>query len=151
MTSSGAVKTVALFEGLKGLLALLVATGLLTLLHKDLHEVAVRLVEHAHLNPAAKYPGIFLEAAERFRNSRVVLLALSAAAYSVLRGVEAYGLYRGRAWAEVLAAVSSAVYIPLELVRFHHHPTWVSFAFLAANALVVAIMVRVLFLRRMIA
>lgn len=37
---------VALFEGTKGLLVLLVGFELLTFIHKDIHEAALRLVEH---------------------------------------------------------------------------------------------------------
>ena len=65
MRSFSAVRSVALFEALKGAVALVAATGMLTLIHKDVH---------AHLNPAAKYPGIFLEAANHLQDSRILLL-----------------------------------------------------------------------------
>lgn len=148
MTSSDAVKTVALFEALKGVLAFLVAAGALALVHRDLHEMAVRLVEHAHLNPAARYPGIFLEAAGHFQSTRIRLLALGAALYAAVRGIEAFGLYRGKAWAELLAAGSGAVYIPFELLELHRHGSWLSLGFLLANLAVVAVMVRALRLKR---
>ena len=74
MRSFSAVRSVALFEALKGAVALVAATGMLTLIHKDVHPVAVIIVEHAHLNPAAKYPGIFLEAANHLQDSRILLL-----------------------------------------------------------------------------
>ena len=47
---------VALFEGAKGVLVLLVGFELLTFIHEDSHEAALRLVEHIHLNPAGHYP-----------------------------------------------------------------------------------------------
>ena len=140
MSTGRAVRTVALFEAFKGALAFLVATGSLGLLHKDVYALAVRLVEHAHLNPAAKVPGIFLQAASHLQDSRIVLLALGALAYSALRWIEAYGLYRTRTWAEVLAAGSGAVYVPFELVELARHPTWHGLAFLLANLAVVAVM-----------
>ena len=43
----GAVRVVAVFETLKGLVVLLAATGVLALVHKDLEAVAYKLVEHA--------------------------------------------------------------------------------------------------------
>lgn len=137
----GAVKLVAFFEALKGILALLAASGLLTLLHKDLHDVALSLVEHAHLNPAAKYPQIFIAAASNLQDSRLVLLALGAAAYSGLRLVEALGLFLGRAWAELLAAFSGAIYLPFEFLEFVQHRTPLHVGLLLANAAVVALMV----------
>lgn len=52
---------VALFEGAKGMLVLLAGFGLLALIHKDVHDVAARLIANFHLNPASRYPRIFLD------------------------------------------------------------------------------------------
>jgi uncharacterized membrane protein (DUF2068 family) len=143
-----AIRAVAFVEAFKGLVVLLAATGLLSLVHKDLHEIAARLIEHAHLNPAAKYPRIFIDAASQLHNSRLVLLALGAAAYSVARIAEAYGLLYEKAWAEVLAAVSGAIYVPIELIEVFHRPTWLGFGVLVLNVAIVAIMVHALLQRR---
>src|SRR6516225_11574235 len=89
-----AVRTVAMFEGFKGVVVLLSATGLLTLVHKDLNDLAERFVRHTHLNPASKYPHIFLDAVARFNEPRLLWLAAGAAAYAILRLVEAYGLLK---------------------------------------------------------
>ena len=102
------IQAVAVFEALKGVVVLLASSAVLSLAHKDLHALALSLVEHAHLNPAAKYPQIFLAAAGDLHNVHLLGLALGAAAYSLLRFVEAYGLYRERVWAEMLAAVEAA-------------------------------------------
>jgi len=145
---NGAVRLVALFEGFKGVIVLVAASGLLLLIHKDVHAIAARLVEHTHLNPAAKYPQIFLDAANSLHNSTLVLLALGAAAYSAVRLIEAYGLFYGRAWAEVLAACSGAIYLPFELFELVRQATTLRAALLLANVAVVAIMVRALLQRR---
>lgn len=145
---SQATRAVAVFEAFKGAVVLLASTALLSLAHKDLHALALSLVEHTHLNPASTYPRIFLLAASNLHDARIVSLALGAAAYSLLRFVEAYGLLRDRAWAEVLAAASGAIYVPFELLEFARHPTWLHFGLLAANVLVVAIMLRALLQRR---
>ncbi len=148
MKSSRAVRTVALFEALKGAMALLLATGSLALVHKDVYELALRLVEHAHLNPAAHYPGIFLEAASHLQDSRILLLALGAAAYSLVRGIEAYGLFNAKTWAELLAAASGAIYVPFELAELDRHPSWLGLGLLLANLAVVVIMVGALLHKR---
>jgi uncharacterized membrane protein (DUF2068 family) len=144
---SAAIRTVALFEALKGAVVLLAASGLLSLVHRDVGALAVRLIEHSHLNPAAHYPQIFLDAASNVHDSRLVMLALGAAAYSLLRFVEAYGLFGEKAWAEVLAAVSGAVYVPFEVAGLVRSHTWHGAVLLAINLLVVALMV-VALLRR---
>jgi uncharacterized membrane protein (DUF2068 family) len=144
----GAVRVIALFESFKGLVVLLAATGALAFVHRDLAAVAIKLVEHAHLDPASRYPEIFITAASNLQSTRLTLLALGAAAYSALRFIEAYGLLRGRAWAEVLAAGSGAVYVPFELLGFAHKPTPLHAILLLANALVVLVMVSAFLQRR---
>ena len=145
---SAAIGTIALFEALKGAVVLLAASGLLTLIHRDVHAVAASLIEHLHLNPASRYPRIFLDAAANLHDGRLLLLAAGAAVYALVRFVEAYGLFRSRAWAEVLAAVSGGIYVPFELGELLRRPTWHGGALLAVNLLVVAVMVHALWLRR---
>ncbi len=148
MGSSKAIRLVALFEAFKGLLVLLAATGLLSLVHSDLHALAAKLIEHTHLNPASKFPRIFLDAASHLQNSQLLLLAGGAAAYSAVRFVEAYGLYRERAWAEALAAGSGAIYVPLEVLELLRSATVHGFILLVLNLAVVAVMLRALLSRR---
>ena len=143
-----AIKIVAAFEAFKGLVAVAAASGLLLLFHRDLRDIVVRLLEHAHLNPAAKYPSIFIEAAAHLQNVRLTLLALGAAAYSLVRFIEAYGLFREAAWAELFAAASGAVYVPFEIVALLHRFTWLSVAALVLNIGVVLGMVWALLQRR---
>ena len=146
-TTIGAIRTVALYEGLKGLLVLAVASGL-TLVHRDVHDLAVRLVEHVHLDPEAKYPSIFLNAAAHLQDSRLVLVALGAVAYAGFHLIEAYGLWYGRAWAEVLAAGSAGIYLPFELYELTQRATPLRAGFLLANTAVVAVMLAALYRRR---
>jgi uncharacterized membrane protein (DUF2068 family) len=148
MQTSGALRLVAAVELLKGLLVLLAASGLLALIHRDVHDLAALLVKHTHLNPASKYPKILLDASAQVSDARLWQLAAGAVTYSVVRVVEAYGLYRQRAWAEVLAAVSGAVYVPFEVMELIEHPTLLSQGLLALNLAVVALMVRALHARR---
>jgi uncharacterized membrane protein (DUF2068 family) len=148
MPTNPALKAVAAFEASKGLAAFAAASGLLLLVHRDLHAIALKLVEHTHLNPAARYPGIFIEAATHLQNARLVLIAAGSALYAVVRFIEAYGLYRGAAWAEVLAAVGGAIYVPFEVAEVIHRPNGLGFAVLAINLAVVGVAVRALLLRR---
>lgn len=143
-----ALRVVAIVEGLKGLAALLAATGLLALLHRDLDALVIQLVEHAHLNPAAKYPHILIDAASHLDQPRLLGLAAGAVAYALVRFVESFGLYRQRAWAEWLAALGGGIYLPLELAEMVRRPSTLGLALLLTNGLVVAVMVRALLRRR---
>jgi uncharacterized membrane protein (DUF2068 family) len=148
MHSSRAVRWVAALEGLKGDVVLLAAFGVLGLIHHDVHQWAANLIEHAHLNPASKYPKIVLDAAAQVNDPRLWQLAAGALAYSVVRLVEAFGLYHGRVWAEMLGAVSGAIYVPFEIGALVHRPSFLSAALLALNLAVVSIMVYALQVRR---
>jgi uncharacterized membrane protein (DUF2068 family) len=145
---SAAIRTVALFEAFKGAVVLMAGSGLLSLMHKDVHAAAARLIHHLHLNPAWRYPQIFLDAASNVHDSRLMWLAVGAGAYAFVRFVEAYGLFGQKAWAEVLAAVSGAIYVPFELAALVRRPSWHGALFLALNLLVVALMIAALLQRR---
>ena len=113
----------AAFEAAKGLLVMATGLGLLSLLHHDVQRAAESVVRQLHLNPARHYPRVFLEAAAQLTDTRLWLLASGAFAYAVVRGVEAYGLWRARAWAEWFAILSGAVYLPIEIYELIHHAT----------------------------
>lgn len=148
MHSSSSLKAVAMLEALKGLVALAAASGALLLVHRDLHQVALLLVEHTHLNPAARYPNIFIEAATHLQNSKLVLIAAGSVAYSIVRFVESYGLFREAAWAEVFAALSGSVYVPYEIDALMRKPGWLGLFILVINLMVVAVVVLALLRRR---
>lgn len=148
MPGRRAIRAVALFEAAKGALVLLAASGLLALLHEDVHALAARLIEHLHLNPASRAPKVFVDALANLDDRRLVLLAAGAAAYAACRLAEAWGLFRERAWAEWLAAVSGAIYVPFELAELGRGGGWLDAAALAVNLAVVALMVAALRRRR---
>jgi uncharacterized membrane protein (DUF2068 family) len=143
-----AIRVVAFFEAFKGIIILVAGSGLLSLVHKDIYDVATVFLHHIHLNPASRYPQIFLDAASKITDTRLLLLALGAAAYASVRLVEAYGLYLERSWAELLAAVSGGIYVPFEVYGLIHRPTWHGAVLLVVNIIIVALMVHALLQRR---
>jgi len=145
---SEAVRVVAIFEAAKGALILLAGLGLLSLVHRDVHALAAQLIAHAHLNPASRYPHIFLDAANHLSDSSLTLYAVGAAAYACVRLVEAWGLWFARSWAEWLAALSGGLYVPVELVELYKHASWLGLGVLLFNLAVVVLMVRTVSLRR---
>jgi uncharacterized membrane protein (DUF2068 family) len=143
-----AVRAIALLEAAKGGLVLLAASGLLALLHEDVHALAARLIEHLHLNPASRAPKIFVDAAAHLDDRHLVLLAIGAAVYAACRLAEAWGLFRERAWAEWLSAISGAVYVPFEVANLWRGGGGLDAAALAVNLAVVALMAAALRRRR---
>lgn len=143
-----AVRVIAFIEAAKGIIVLLAATGLLAFIHADWNDLAARLVRLSHLNPASHYPHIFLDAVAHLQEPRLLWLAAGAATYSMLRLVEAYGLYRERAWAEWLALIASGLFIPAELNEIIRRPSYLSLTVLVVNLAIVAVMAHALWQRR---
>lgn len=135
---------VALFEGAKGLLVLLVGFGLLSFIHKDIHEAALRLVEHIHLNPANHYPRIFLDLTEHISDTRLWSMAAAAFMYFLVRMVEAVGLWFRKPWAEWFAIMTGGMYIPVELLEVARSVTWPRVTVLVVNLGVVSYLLFVL-------
>jgi uncharacterized membrane protein (DUF2068 family) len=142
------LRAVAMFEGLKGALVLAAGCGALALLHHDVQALAEDVVSHFHLNPAKRFPRIFLDAAAHTTDSRLLALAGLALAYAAVRLAEAYGLWNGRRWAEWLGAASGGLYVPIELYEIVRRPTATRAGLLAGNLVVVVYLLRQLHLGR---
>ena len=134
------VRAVALLETAKGVLAVVIGCGVLTLMHRDTQRIAEELVEHLHLNPASKYPHIFIAAASRATSGKLWLLAAGAALYSAVRFVEGYGLWNNRRWAEWLGALGAGIYVPFEIYQLFHKVTIISVGSLIVNLAVVGLL-----------
>jgi uncharacterized membrane protein (DUF2068 family) len=144
MQLANGVRAVAILEATKGMLVIAAGCALLTLVHSGVQHVAEELVRHLHLNPAKGTPRVFIELAGNLLDRRLWLLAALAGVYSVMRFIEAYGLWRSRRWAEWFAAVSGGVYIPFEIYELLRGVSWIKLGALAVNVVVVAYMAYVL-------
>jgi len=132
-SSASGLRVVALFEGAKGALVLVAGCGLLSFIHKDLHEAAIQLVEHVHLNPARHYPRIFIDLTENITDSQLWAMAAAALIYSLVRFVEAAGLWMKKKWAEWFGVLTGGLYIPLEVFEITLGVTWPKVSVLAVN------------------
>lgn len=128
-----ALRAVALFEALKGAIVFGAAFGMLALLHRDLRHLAEGLISGLHLNPDGHRVGLFVEAAARVTDARLWTLSGMAFAYSALHGLEAWGLWSGRTWAEWLAVVAGGLYLPVEAWELAYRPTPLKALVLVAN------------------
>lgn len=144
MNRLSAIQLVALIEATKGFLVLLAGLGGLALLHGNAQELAMDLLRHLHLDPRQPYPHSLLLVAAEVSDTRLWLLAGAASLYATVRGVEAYGLWHARRWAEWFAASSAGVYIPFEVFELLREPGWIVLIVLIANALVLAVMIAAL-------
>jgi uncharacterized membrane protein (DUF2068 family) len=135
-----ALRAVAFVEFLKGVIVLLAGFGVLSLVHRDAWDVAESFLEWLHISPETHYAQVFLNLADQVTDAKLWAVAIGALTYSSLRFGEAYGLWRERAWAEWLALISGAIYLPFEIVELARKPDWIRLAILTVNLAVVLYM-----------
>ncbi len=135
------LRTVASLELTKGLVVLLLGFGAVSLVHKDAWDIAEALLRFLHVNPDRHYAQVFLNLADDVTDARLWALAAGAAAYSLIRFVEAYGLWNERIWAEWFALISGALYVPFEGYELIRRPTMIRLAVLLVNLGIVLYMV----------
>jgi uncharacterized membrane protein (DUF2068 family) len=134
------VRAVAIVEGVKAAIVLLAGFGLLSLIHRDVQDVAEKIIRHTHLDPASKYPHIFIDAADKVTDAQLWMFAGFAALYAIIRAIEAYGLWNERRWAEWFALISSGIYLPVEIYELYHRFGLVKFSIFITNIIVVLYM-----------
>jgi uncharacterized membrane protein (DUF2068 family) len=138
------VRAVAILESIKGFLASILGICLLLLLRSNMHEGAQKIIAYLHLNNTDRYAQWLLKTAANTTGKHLIILALCAGFYAAVRFVEAYGLWRGRRWAEWFAAVSASIYIPIELYELSQNLHWITVVVLLINIFVVVYMLRTL-------
>ena len=137
-----ALHAIALFEAVKGVAALLASIGVLGLLHRDngIRGLALALLWRFHLDPSTPYPELLLHYADLLSAINLRSAAPVAAAYITIRLAEAYGLWKEKTWAEWLAALSGALYIPFEVAHLVHRTTLINATVLISNVGIVCFM-----------
>jgi uncharacterized membrane protein (DUF2068 family) len=138
------LRAVATLELTKGLLILLLGFGAVSLVHKDAWDLAETVLRFLHVNPDHHYAQVFLNLADNLTDAKLWAMAAGAAAYSTIRFVEAYGLWRERTWAEWFALISGALYVPFEAYELVRRHTLIHAAVLLIN---LAIVLYMLYLR----
>jgi len=133
-----ALRTVALMEFIKGLLVLAAALGVAFFV--DPKNVAEWLLNLLHISPDRHIAHLLLRLAGRLSDAKVWVVVTISCSYSGLRFVEAYGLWRARAWAEWVAMISGLLYLPVEVRLLVHRVSLLHVSFLVINLAVVAFM-----------
>ncbi len=134
------IRLIALFEALKGLLALALGFGLVASFGESLNEAAQELVLGLHLDPSKRLPGAFIDAISGVQPGQIWIVIVSAVAYSLIRFAEAYGLWNERRWAAWVSALSGGVYLPIEAYELWKGLSWFRVVAALANVAIVTYM-----------
>ncbi len=134
------LRAVASFEFTKGIFVLLIGLSALLLVHKDAWVIAESMLALLHISTDRHSAQLFLDFADRLTDARLWAAAELAFAYSLLRFVESYGLWKQRTWAEWLAFVSGTLFLPLEIHGLMRGVTILRSAIFVANVGIVLYM-----------
>lgn len=143
------LRAIAVLEVIKGLAAIIVSLGFLNLTHQNVRYLTALFISNFHLDSDAHYFKMLFDYTDLLNNDDLHTIVLMACGYAAIRFVEGYGLWKNRAWAEWLAAVSGAIYLPLEISHLIKHISIINIAVLSTNTMVVAYMIYRLRWRRM--
>lgn len=138
------LRAVASVELFKGIFVLILGVIAILLLHKDSWVIAESLLALFHISTDRKSAQLFLDYADDLTDARLWMLARLAFAYSALRFVEAYGLWKQRTWAEWVAFGSGMLLIPLEIRELLRGITLLRSAVFIGNLIIVFYMLYLL-------
>ncbi|AWH20494.1 MULTISPECIES: DUF2127 domain-containing protein [Stenotrophomonas] len=130
---------IALLEASKAMLALLAATGLEMLGPQPLRDGVNALIRRFSLDPDH---GTLPSLLNMISPDAVHLAAAAMIGYGLLHLVEAWGLWKAKAWASWLGCLTASIYLPFDIYAIIRHPGWASGSVLAINLVVVYVLAR---------
>jgi uncharacterized membrane protein (DUF2068 family) len=142
--SDAALRTIAGFKLLKGLLLLAVAIGALTMLNEDVARRAEQWIAALRVDPHNHFIHALLMKLTRLDNHKLEAISAGTFIYSALLLTEGVGLFLRKRWAEYLTIFVTALLVPLEIYELSKELSLTRIAVLVINvAVVVYLVVRV--------
>jgi len=136
------LRGIATLELAKGMIVLLAACGVLLLMQReDPWDIADGLLRLLHISPDHHFAQVFLDWADSLTSAKIWTVAAAALSYSILRFLEAYGLWYARAWAEWIALISGSLYLPFEIYKLIHKQNLFHISVFLVNVAIVLYMV----------
>jgi uncharacterized membrane protein (DUF2068 family) len=136
---------IALVEAVKGVLALLAASGLALIGPAPLQRWVHALIARFQLDPNH---GAMAWLAQAINPGVVHFAAFAVLLYGMLHVVEGWGLWRAKAWASWLGCVTAAFYLPFDIYALVVHRHWLEAVVVLINVIVVSVLAHDLLVRR---
>jgi uncharacterized membrane protein (DUF2068 family) len=140
--SKAGLRTVAVFEAVKGLAVLALAIAVVAV-HNRIEDFAEELLYHLHIDFDHRWARALITGASRLSDMRIWTVLTIACSYATVRFVEAWGLWQRRVWAEWFALLSGTLYLPLEILKVAERASWERMAVLAINLVIVLYMLEI--------
>jgi uncharacterized membrane protein (DUF2068 family) len=98
-----------------GLLLAIVATGILSLIHRDVAEVVEHWVSMLRFDPENRHIASLLEKLDLVEDRQLKQIGGLTFVYSALLLTEGVGLLMKKRWAEFLTVIATGSFIPMEI------------------------------------
>jgi uncharacterized membrane protein (DUF2068 family) len=128
---------IGLFKLFKGISLLIIAFGLLRMLHKDVASVAQHWIEVMRVDPENRFVHRALLKVFNVTPKQLKELSAGTFLYAAIFLTEGTGLLWRKHWAEYMTLISSSLFIPLEVYEIYRHFTWLKVAVTVVNLLIV--------------
>jgi uncharacterized membrane protein (DUF2068 family) len=128
---------IGLFKIVKGISLLIIAVGLLRLLHKDVSTAVEHWVEVLRVDPENRFIHRGLVRIFNVTPKQLRELRAGTFLYAAIFLTEGTGLLARKHWAEYMTLISTGLFIPLEVYEIYRHFTMVKLAVTVVNVLIV--------------
>lgn len=139
---SRSLKWIGGFKLASGLLLALVATGVLSCIHKDVAAIAGQWAETLRID--SEFMAGPLEKLGLLNEAKLKLVGILTFIYSAILLTEGIGLLMKKKWAEWLTVVASGFFIPLEVYEIAKDCSAVKLLLLVINVAIVWFLIRAL-------
>ena len=141
-----ALRLIAAFKLLKGIVLVAVGIGALRLLHRDVAEVVGRWVAELRMDPQSRFIHALLLRAGAIDDHMLRRIGAGTFFYAALLLTEGIGLWLEKRWAEYLTVILTGSFLPLEIYELARRVNATRATIFAINVLIVIYLIR--FLRR---
>ncbi len=135
---------VGLFKLAKAVFFTSIGAGALHLVHRNLGELVMRLIDSLPIDPEGRVVSIIMDKADLINAHDLRRIGAGAFIYAFLCLVEGTGLLLRKTWAEYFTVVLTSMGLPVESFEIVRHFTWYKVGALATNFLILLYLLWVL-------
>lgn len=136
--SKRAIRLIGVFKLFKATMLVLLSFGVFRAMHGDAADMVHELARVLRVDPHGEMLTGLVAKVSGVSPERLRLLGFATLLYAALFATEGIGLLLAKVWAEWLAVVSTAGFIPLEIMSLAKHPNAIHVVVLLVNILIVA-------------
>ena len=133
---------IAAFKLFHAILLLLAGLAAINLMHRDVEHVARTVLHHIRADPDSKHFHTLLARLTGISPKKFEIVGIGAFVYSALYFTEGIGLLLAKRWAEWMAVITTAGFVPLEIYEVFHHPHAVRIIVLIINVAIVVYLIK---------